>query len=68
MKYNSKGFHALLEKLFLRWLIAQRNVSVQTVKSYRDTFRLFIRYLDDTHKMKPVSIRMAGAGASLMTI
>ena len=56
MKYDSKGFHALLEKFFMRWLIAQRNVSPQTVKSYRDSFKLFIRYLHTTHKIKPASI------------
>ena len=56
MSHDSKGFHALLEKFFLKWLIAQRKVSAQTVKSYRDAFKLFIRYLDDSHKIKPVSI------------
>jgi site-specific recombinase XerD len=56
MKHGAKGFQALLEKFFMRWMIAQRNVSPQTVKSYRDTFRLFIKHLDAKHKIKPVSI------------
>ena len=56
MKTDSKNFHVLLQKFFLKWLMTQKNVSPETVKSYRDSFRLFIKYLDTAHKIKPSSI------------
>jgi site-specific recombinase XerD len=55
-KNNDNNFQSLIQKFFLQWLITQRNVSPETVKSYRDTFRLFIKYLDDTHKIKPPAV------------
>ena len=53
---DNKQFQNLLQKYFLQWLITQRNVSPETVKSYRDSFRLFIRYLEKCHKTKPSAI------------
>ena len=50
---NDNNFQTLIQKFFLQWLMTQRNVSPETVKSYRDTFRIFIKYLGDTHKIKP---------------
>ena len=46
MKQDNKNFQALVQKFFLKWLITQRNVSPETVKSYRDSFKLFIKYLE----------------------
>jgi site-specific recombinase XerD len=51
-----KNFQALIQKFFLQWLMAQRNVSPETVKSYRDAFKLFIKYLADVHKIKPSAV------------
>lgn len=56
MNQENKSFQALLQKFFLQWLITQRNVSPETVKSYRDTFRIFIKYLGAAHKIKPSAI------------
>ena len=50
---GAKSFQALIQKFFLQWLMARRNVSPETVKSYRDAFRLFIKYLESTHNIKP---------------
>ncbi len=36
MKNND--IQTLIQKYFLQWLMAQRNVSPETIKSYRDTF------------------------------
>lgn len=36
----------LIQKFFLQRLMAQRNVSPETIKSYRDTFRLYLRYIE----------------------
>ena len=45
-----------IQKYFLQWLIAQRNVSPETIKSYRDTFRLYLRYIEKHHGMPPAKM------------
>jgi integrase/recombinase XerD len=42
-----KDLPALLQDFFLQRLIQQRSVSQNTVKSYRDTFRLLLRFAED---------------------
>jgi site-specific recombinase XerD len=56
MKYDKNCFQTLTQKYFLQWLMTQRNVSPETVKSYRDTFRIFMSYLESAHKIKPSEI------------
>jgi site-specific recombinase XerD len=53
---QGKNFQALVQKFFLQWLMAQRKVSPETVKSYRDTFKLFLKYLEAFHKIKPSAV------------
>ena len=43
----------LIQKYFLQWMLTQRNVSPETIKSYRDTFRIFFRYIEKRDKIKP---------------
>jgi site-specific recombinase XerD len=43
---SGHNIQILIEKYFLQWLMAQRNVSPETIKSYRDTFRLYLRYIE----------------------
>ena len=50
---DAKGFQALIQKFFIQWLITQRNVSPETVKSYRDSFRMFFKYLETAYRIKP---------------
>ncbi|KFG89923.1 Integrase/recombinase [Sphingobium herbicidovorans NBRC 16415] len=38
-------FPALLRAFFHEWLAEQRNASVHTIRSYRDTWRLFLRFV-----------------------
>jgi site-specific recombinase XerD len=38
-------FPALLRAFFYEWMVEQRNASVHTVRSYRDTWRLFLRFV-----------------------
>ena len=38
-------FPALLRSFFQDWLAEQRNASVHTIRSYRDTWRLFLRFV-----------------------
>jgi site-specific recombinase XerD len=39
------SLHSLLHTFFHGWLVDQRNASQHTVISYRDTWRLFLRYV-----------------------
>ena len=66
IKGGSKSFQALIQKFFLTWLISQRNVSPETVKSYRDAFRIFIKYLETAHKIKPSAITVNCLGAEYL--
>ncbi len=38
-------FPLLLHAFFEQWLVEQRNYSAHTVRSYRDTWRLFLRFV-----------------------
>jgi integrase len=38
-------FPALLRAFFQEWLAEQRSASVHTIRSYRDTWRLFLRFI-----------------------
>lgn len=38
-------FPRLLRAFFYDWMVQQRNASVHTVRSYRDTWRLFLRFV-----------------------
>ena len=48
------SFPRLLHSFFHEWLVQQRNVSHHTVLSYRDSWRLFLRFVA-ARKNKPVS-------------
>ncbi len=45
-----------LQRYFCQYLIDQRNLSPQTVKSYRDTFKLLIRFADQWRGAKADSL------------
>jgi integrase/recombinase XerD len=49
----------LLSKFFVDFLSAQKRVSPETIASYRDTFCLLLRYLQDKHLIAPVAARVA---------
>ena len=38
-------FPALLRAFFQEWLAEQRSASVHTIRSYRDTWRLLLRFI-----------------------
>ncbi|MBK0024515.1 site-specific integrase [Ochrobactrum sp. S46] len=41
---KSDPFPHLIRAFFYEWLVEQRNASIHTVRSYRDTWRLFLRF------------------------
>lgn len=56
---NRPEFAVVLQDFFCRYLIDQRNLSMQTVASYRDTFRLLLCYLSHTRGLSPASLAFA---------
>jgi integrase/recombinase XerC len=48
------SLHSLLHAFFHGWLVEQRNASWHTVVSYRDTWRLFLRYVAASRR-RPVA-------------
>ena len=61
MKGKSKtGSLALpLQRFFGEHLINQKSVSSATVASYRDTFRLFLRYMQQAHRKSPAALDLS---------
>lgn len=47
------SFADILERFFLVYLPGDIGASKHTVRSYRDTFVLFVTYMDEIHKVKP---------------
>lgn len=45
MSADAAGLAGLLTSFFTRHLVAERSASGHTIRSYRDTFRLFLRHL-----------------------
>ena len=55
-----------LQDFFYCHLINQRNVSSQTIESYRDTFRLLLKYIANGKKKKPVDLKLSDLSASVI--
>jgi integrase/recombinase XerC len=54
-------FPALLRSFFQEWLAEQRNASVHTIRSYRDTWRLFLRFVAERMRKEVAEIKLAAA-------
>jgi integrase/recombinase XerD len=63
---NSANFAALLETFFTDRLIAQRRVSPHTVASYRDTFRLLLRFAQKELGKSPSKLALTDLNAPLI--
>ncbi len=62
----SKTFPALLETFFTDRLMTQRNASSHTIASYRDTFRLLLRYLQKRFHKNPSSVGLGDLNAMVI--
>lgn len=60
------GFPALLQGFFLRRLVAERGASVHTIASYRDTFELLLRYLEQRTGRTPSALSLEDLDASVI--
>jgi site-specific recombinase XerD len=54
----------LLQFFFTDYLIKQRRVSLQTVASYRDTFRLLLQFIKRETGIEPATLRIAQLDAN----
>lgn len=66
MKRATPDLPRLLEAFFLDRLIQQRRVSPFTVASYRDTFRLLLRFAERRLNKAPSALRLADLDAPLV--
>jgi len=53
----------LLESFFMRRLINQRKVSTHTIASYRDTFRLLLKFAAGRSRKRPADLQLADLAA-----
>ena len=63
---NPNDFASLLSGFLGEYLSAQKNASQRTVRSYRDTFKLFLIYMESERKVKPEKIRMKDLTSQLV--
>jgi integrase/recombinase XerD len=64
---NKTTFAGLLQGFFTGRLIGQRRVSPHTVASYRDTFRLLLRFAQQRLKKEPSKLGLAEIDPPLLT-
>ena len=57
-------FPGLLRTFFHEWLAEQRNASIHTIRSYRDTWRLFLRFVAERQGSGVARITLADLTAS----
>jgi site-specific recombinase XerD len=57
-------FPRLLHAFFYEWMVQQRNASVHTVRSYRDTWRLFLRFVAQRRRRSVAQLILADLTAS----
>lgn len=48
----------LIQGFFVDHLVRHKRVSAQTISAYRDTFRLLLGFLQDTHGIAPAAVRL----------
>lgn len=60
----SNPFPALLRAFFQEWLAEQRSASIHTIRSYRDTWRLLLRFVAERNGGGVARIALADISAS----
>lgn len=61
MKNND--FQSLLQRFFLERLMNQQKASYCTIQSYKDTFRIFLKYMNDEYSTKADALTMEAVNA-----
>ena len=65
-QHHGPALPALVQKFFSEHLISQKQVSPHTVRSYRDTFRLLLKYTGKTLGRKPVDMMVIDLDSDLI--
>ncbi len=63
---KASSFPSLLERFFTQRLMAQRQVSPHTIASYRDTFRLLLRFTEKRLHKPPSSLSLSDLQPALI--
>jgi site-specific recombinase XerD len=63
---SATGFATLLERFFTQRLITQRQVSPNTIASYRDTFRLFLQFAHKKLDKAPSDLAFSDIDSALV--
>lgn len=63
---SSATLPALLQSFFTERLLTQRQVSTHTIASYRDTFRLLLRYAERERHKRPSELNLSDLDAGLI--
>lgn len=66
MSANSTDLSRLLQNFFCQRLLTQRRASPQTIASYRDAFRLLLRYAAEHTRKPPASLSLDDIDAPLV--
>lgn len=66
MKTSSSNLASILESFFIERLMTQKRVSKETIFSYRDTFRLLLRYAQRELGKKPSKLLLNDLDAPLI--
>lgn len=56
MKQNPKLVGLHLQRFFVEYLSTQKRSSPETIASYRDTFRLLLRFVHEKHGIEPAAL------------
>ena len=64
---TSTSFAALLERFFTQRLMLQRQASVHTIASYRDTFKLLLEFVQRRLHKAPSALALEDIDAPLVT-
>lgn len=55
---KNSDFQSLLQRFFMNRLMKQQRVSSCTIQSYKDTFRILLKYMHDEFNIRPNDITM----------
>jgi integrase/recombinase XerD len=64
---TESNFASLLQRFFTERLTRQKNASPRTISSYRDTFRLFLKFAQQSLHKSPTRIELADLNTSLVS-
>ncbi len=64
---RSKDFAGYLSEYFLKYAPRQTGYSINTIKSYRDTFTVFLRYLNNVLRIKPERLTFEKINKKMIT-